>query len=225
MRRGGRPAQEKAMNRRTLLTTISAVSFVLLPCAVVRSDEPGSAAKTPMDSIPVASHRQLFIDDFLFASHKDVTLTRHNPRLEEVVFAREKPWEHKQFHYTSVVREDDRFRMWYRVEDAKNITHICYAESSDGIHWEKPNLGLVPWKGSRQNNIVIPSESVPRSNGVSVVIDPTASADERYKMITSTTLNIWAYVSADGLTWRPASTKPLFDSNRYWGFDSHNVLL
>ena len=31
---------------------------------------------------------------------------------------------------------------------------ICYATSKDGIHWEKPDLGLVEYNGSQRNNIV-----------------------------------------------------------------------
>lgn len=53
-----------------------------------------------------------------------------------------------------VVREDDgRFRMWYQanvkvetVAKGKGIysTCIAYAESKDGVHWEKPTLDLFP---------------------------------------------------------------------------------
>lgn len=52
------------------------------------------------------------------------------------------------------LREDDgRFRMWYQanvktlaVSAGKGIytTKIAYAESKDGIHWEKPALDLFP---------------------------------------------------------------------------------
>ena len=31
----------------------------------------------------------------------------------------------------------------------------CYAESPDGIHWVKPNLGLYEVMGSRENNVVL----------------------------------------------------------------------
>ena len=31
----------------------------------------------------------------------------------------------------------------------------CYAESKDGIHWKKPELGLVEFNGSKANNIVM----------------------------------------------------------------------
>jgi hypothetical protein len=29
---------------------------------------------------------------------------------------------------------------------------MCYAVSEDGLHWEKPNLGLVEYNGSKENN-------------------------------------------------------------------------
>ena len=31
---------------------------------------------------------------------------------------------------------------------------LCYAESRDGLEWEKPELGLVEFDGSKRNNIV-----------------------------------------------------------------------
>ena len=31
---------------------------------------------------------------------------------------------------------------------------VCYATSADGVHWEKPELGLVTYEGSKSNNIV-----------------------------------------------------------------------
>ena len=32
---------------------------------------------------------------------------------------------------------------------------ICYAESDDGLHWTKPNLGLFDWGGSKANNVLM----------------------------------------------------------------------
>ena len=31
---------------------------------------------------------------------------------------------------------------------------IAYAESTDGIHWDRPNFGLVEFRGNRDNNLV-----------------------------------------------------------------------
>jgi hypothetical protein len=52
-----------------------------------------------------------------------------------------------------VLAENGHYRMWYTAFDGKEW-FTCYAQSSDGYHWEKPSLGLVEYKGSKQNNIV-----------------------------------------------------------------------
>lgn len=30
------------------------------------------------------------------------------------------------------------------------VISLAYARSKDGIHWEKPSLGLVDWRGSKK---------------------------------------------------------------------------
>ena len=45
---------------------------------------------------------------------------------------------------------------------------ICYAESNDGIKWEKPNLGIFKFNGSGNNNIVWDL------HGASVFVDDSA---------------------------------------------------
>src|SRR5689334_199743 len=54
--------------------------------------------------------------------------------------------------YGTVVKEGEKFRMWYlgmfetelKVGDAPGWWRpMCYAESADGVHWTKPELGLV----------------------------------------------------------------------------------
>ncbi len=32
---------------------------------------------------------------------------------------------------------------------------MCYATSLDGVHWDRPNLGLYEVTGARENNVVI----------------------------------------------------------------------
>ena len=34
----------------------------------------------------------------------------------------------------------------------------CYAESDDGVHWTRPNLGMIEFAGSKQNNNIWPSD-------------------------------------------------------------------
>ena len=67
-------------------------------------------------------------------------------------------------YYGSAVRVGDEFRLWYVGRVGCNPTwvggyqgydgRLCYAVSRDGIHWTKPELGLVEYRGSTANNLV-----------------------------------------------------------------------
>ncbi len=51
------------------------------------------------------------------------------------------------------------YRLWYTAfpeftGDLEFPSHLAYAESHDGIHWEKPDLGLVEYHGDRHNNLL-----------------------------------------------------------------------
>ncbi|MSU23272.1 MAG: hypothetical protein EXS32_05540 [Opitutus sp.] len=74
-----------------------------------------------------------------------------------------KPWE-STIGWMSVGRSPatGRFQMWYqarapsRKDEDKRFKHVvCYAESEDGLHWDKPDLGLFPFYGERATNIVM----------------------------------------------------------------------
>jgi len=58
--------------------------------------------------------------------------------------------------YGSVLHDGQRFRMWYQPIAKKNGSgnpyDVAYAESSDGIHWRRPKLGVVARNGSTKNN-------------------------------------------------------------------------
>lgn len=61
---------------------------------------------------------------------------------------------------------------------------ICYAESTDGITWEYPKLGLIELAGTKDNNVVYRGDlngMMRGFHGGCVFVDPS-SVDERYKM-------------------------------------------
>ena len=77
---------------------------------------------------------------------------------------------------------------------------LCYAESHDGLEWEKPELGLVEFDGSKRNNIVGGDFKL-----AYVFLDPHAPESERFKLIHWTGPGIAVTTSADGLRWdRPS---------------------
>ena len=60
------------------------------------------------------------------------------------------------------------------------IVSLCYAESKDGIHWEKPDLYLHEINGSKRNNVILPY-----AHGTSVFLDTEEQdKDKRYKLMT-----------------------------------------
>ena len=104
----------------------------------------------------------LFADNKELNHYTNVMRSINKPRkLEEPVLVSDKPWEKgcRLAAWGSVVREKSGlFRMWYfsfngaRHPETKSNGGYCYAESTDGIHWEKPPLNLYEWNGSTENN-------------------------------------------------------------------------
>src|SRR5262249_58492651 len=76
------------------------------------------------------------------------------PVAREVAIRFNSPWEGIDTAYVTVMKDGPRYRMYYRGNPAKLPEVTCYAESKDGITWAKPRLGLFPFKGSKENNIV-----------------------------------------------------------------------
>jgi hypothetical protein len=98
---------------------------------------------------------------------------------------------------------------------------VCYAESSDGIHWIKPNLGLVEFHGNRNNNIIaiepVEHTASPADRNLHVLYEPDdPNPARRYKMMLLVPHEggRWTVVplfSADGLRWRYAIPAELTD--------------
>jgi len=71
----------------------------------------------------------------------------------------ERDWEVREtgiFHSKgSIHHGDDGFELWYTVFDrALESVLLCYARSDDGLKWEKPDIGLVEYRGTSANNVL-----------------------------------------------------------------------
>ena len=179
-----------------------------------------------MQPIDVGSRRQLFVDDTWFDSVRGVALKMHQPTVREVAIPNDRPWELGGMHYSSVLRDGDRFKMWYRSDPGEDsnrdiVSMSCYAESDDGVAWEKPSLGLMEVYGTTGNNVFYPPEGDPSINP-SVIVDPGAPPEERYKMVNRGRRDLRGYTSADGLRWTPLESNPIQTEGP---FDSQNILV
>jgi hypothetical protein len=111
--------------------------------------------------LELGSRLELFVDDYVVERFEgNAALHVHKPGGREVVLATDKPWEEETAGYFAVSREDSTYRMYYRAHhhgsgEKPRGEPMCYAESRDGLHWVKPNLGLFMFKGSADNNIVL----------------------------------------------------------------------
>lgn len=124
------------------------------------------------------------------------------------------------------MHDEGRLRAYYRGRpiagrDGTDDEVTCYAESSDGVNWTKPDLGIYEIHGSRENNVVLSGET-PASHNFCPFLDsnPDGLAKQRYKALGGTSAGLIGYVSADGLHWQRIQETPVFTKGI---FDSQNV--
>lgn len=120
--------------------------------------------------------------------------------------------------YGSVIKVGDTYRMWYCAVSAEEreqhtgstsaLWRVAYAESTDGVTWVKPSLGLVEFQGGTDNNLVRLDPAIGVLN-LKVLYEPDDHPSRRYKMGCHVywqnrgnrhgTLAV--YASPDGLNW------------------------
>lgn len=120
-------------------------SFLILCCAAFVAADDSAAIK-------VDSTKQLFLDDELIASMENVDRKIHQAKKYEgnPVLWPSELWEgHTAVIYGSVLRDGDKYRMWYH-----GGAGVSYAESADGIRWTKPQMDFVKIDGQLTNVLI-----------------------------------------------------------------------
>lgn len=193
--------------------------------------------------INISSDLQLFVDNYIIEKlDKGAELILHHPEPREIAIIHDKPWEGSGSGFHSVFKDGDIYRMYYsawnftirpgRVTDDSHPYLLCYAESKDGVHFQKPNLNLVEFQGSKANNIVMVSgklgEVYPDLGHPAVFRDenPDAAPDAKYKAIIrdyspeSGLKGLLAFKSKDGIHWELMHNKAVVTDG---AFDSQNL--
>ncbi|MCH9656520.1 MAG: hypothetical protein K0U86_03325 [Planctomycetes bacterium] len=106
--------------------------------------------------------------------------------------------------YTTMYDPEDKlFKMWARTGSGLkskfvdgHSAYMCYFTSKDGVHWEKPDLGLMEIAGRRDHNIIFTSDSVSAT--------PAAGFQEKQSFVVPT---------------QPA--KPQGKKAFFWGVNKH----
>lgn len=158
------PDLRPKLSRRRLLQ-----SAAMLPAALRCS-----TAAEPAD----LRQSQLFLDD---------TWIEETSRLERVwmtaeivpepVLKPEAAWEGIQIvMFGSVFRMANEWRMYYLAYNRPEPALCCMATSQDGLHWERPDLHLVEYRGSRKNNILWLPVNGESTDGPTVLYEPADTA-------------------------------------------------
>jgi hypothetical protein len=183
--------------------------------------------KIPLQPEDIGSRLEPFVDDYLIDRFGgSARLVLQKPLPKEVALVADKKWEGNTSAYYTVIQDEGKFRLYYRGshfdESAKKATHpeiTCYAESTDGLHFTKPELGLFEFEGSKANNIVW-SGSGTHSFTPFKDSNPHCSPDARYKALTAVKGGLLPLKSADGIHWQLMSEKPVITKG---AFDSQNL--
>lgn len=188
----------------------------------------GAAQDTAGPSaIALDQRRELFVDDYLLETMRDVRLVLQHPQPQELMFATDERWEGNACGYFRVLRDGSLYRMWYMTyhwpfePDETAPTHpyyVGYAESDDGLNWRKPKLGLYEFEGSKENNICC----IDVIDNFTPFIDAKPQCDpaQRYKAVGVGKGGLLAFVSPDGLHWQRLQEGPIITQG---AFDSQNL--
>ena len=195
------------------------------------------------DAIDIGSRLELLVDDYLIDQMiGKAELRLHHPTPQEVALVTEEPWEGAMCGNITVFRDGSKYRMYYKahhvdVYDERNRgeqlieSHplwVGYAESEDGFDWQRPELGLVEFQGSKKNNLLWQGVG-PEQRGVHGFApfkdeNPQCAPDARYKAVGGIRRAIkgalYAMKSSDGIDWTMLQEEPIITKGR---FDSQNL--
>lgn len=187
-----------------------------LGAAAVTISAPGAAEHARAQegvAVSIGADRQLFLDDRLLdlARTTDVTRVLNPPQAVRRVLKPDQPWEALGFiFYCSVVDDNGTAKLFHGSYDGEKKKHFGVAVSRDGLHWERPTLGLRSFRGGKDNNL-LPLGAIEAS----VFLDPRAPAEKRYRLLFTwrwpdpERAGVFVASSCDGTSWSVAPERLL----------------
>lgn len=172
------------------------------------------------EPIEIGSRRELLVDHYLIAKLTHARLTLHRPQAREIAMRFDEPWEGNTSGYPTIMRDGDVLKMIYRghrmVWDGGRLrmSHspvVCYAESQDGITWQKPEVRKFPLLGSMAkqvadplaNNIVWPGSSYSGTFVPFLDTHPRCPPEEKFKAVGGNhKTGLHLFTSPDARTWK-----------------------
>ena len=161
-------------NRRTFIKAAGAAGAAMFAAGETSAQNAASPAAIRGDDSRVPYRTELFLDNQMLEATPGVSRRLHPAKkhlLNPVV--RCDRWCDGNYMepYTTMYDEEEKlFKMWARAgSDWKagyvggNAAYMLYFTSTDGVHWDKPDLGVMEVAGRRDHNIVFTSDMVLKS--------------------------------------------------------------
>lgn len=168
--------------------------------------------------------KQLFLDDYWLGDLNQVTRVNHQPTkyTGNPLIRPDVPSDGPVIQIRTAPSWDEIeqvWKLWYIRfgDDGNGASGSGYATSKDGIHWEKPVVGVVDFKGNKQNNLVM-VRGDPQAFTQHIFIDPHAPPETRYKGMIGPR-GRQPIVSADGFVFTKLDVPPIpseDESQIYW---------
>jgi hypothetical protein len=179
------------------------------------------------EAVNIGTRLELFLDTLLIEKLDNLCRILHAPKDAGPVHFFDRPWEGPFCGYSTVIPDSGLYRLYYRGlpeagRDGSSMETTCYAESRDGVHWTRPELGLYEVAGTWNNNVIL-ADAAPVTHNFSPFLDTREGIDpaQRYKALGGTkSSGLIAYVSDDGIHWQKFRNEPVITEGY---FDSQNV--
>lgn len=181
--------------------------------------------------LDVSNRLELFVSHFLIESLSGVSLKMHTPQKANRVIMFDQPWEGPFSGASTILNDAGRYLLYYRgmqTSEGGTPDTTCLATSSDGIHFEKPTLGLHAFDGSLDNNAIFVGGPEPHAFSPFIDTRDGVPEDERFKALAHgpkldtnpKVPPLYAWKSPDGIHWSLMQKGPILTKG---AFDSQNV--
>ena len=134
----------------------------------------------------------------------------HRPVKSDPILKADRPSDGSMIALASApmwIPDEGVYKLPYEVRrDEQNGNEMALAISTDGLNWEKPNLGLVNFAGSTNNNLFPTPDNLRLWH---IVYDPDDSdSNRRYKGFLTSAGGRIPVVSPDCLNWTKLGHDP-----------------
>ena len=185
-------------------------------------------AAPAQDFAVITGQRQLFLDDHGISQMEKAWRTLHQPKKKGAVIRPDRNLGIGSVQTRTAPAWDPErrvYKFWDIAGTPPDIGRGCsgYYESLDGLHWTKPAVGQVEYRGSSDNNFISLTLG-DRHMGISCVVYDAADPDPARRFKAALPSAGFA-VSPDGIVWTPLDIPAVPSSDEFnFTLDEENRL-